>query len=57
MTTNSKGHGQWTDLGQEHIVRAASIYSNIPLSKKKELSVVLKKAADKTLANFSAPTK
>ena len=58
MVTNSKDHhqhmqtgggGKWRDLGETHIVRAASVYTNIPLSRKKELSAVLKMAQDKTL--------
>ena len=50
QTSNQPNAGnRWKDLGETHIVRAASVYTNIPLSKTKQLSAVLKKAQDKTL--------
>ena len=38
-------------------MRAASVYTNIPLNKTKQLNAVLRKAHDKTLVQLSARQK
>ena len=45
----SAAGSKWKDLGEEHIVRAASIYANIPLSQPRKLGAVLSKAKEKSV--------
>ena len=47
---------KWKDLGEQHIVRATSVYTNIPLTQGKKLSAVVKKAQDKTLGTVAQST-
>ena len=35
---------KWTDLCENHIVRAASIYANVPKNNAREINAMLKKA-------------
>lgn len=49
----SAAGSKWKDLGEEHIVRAASIYANIPLSQPRKLGAVLSKAKDKSVVPSS----
>ena len=49
----SAAGSKWKDLGEEHIVRAASIYANIPLSQPRKLGAVLSKAKEKSVAPSS----
>ena len=43
------GGSKWKDLGEQHIVRATSIYTNIPLSQSKKLNAAVRTAQDKSL--------
>jgi len=41
-------------LSEDHIVRAASIYANIPLNRRKQLGAVVKRSKEKIATHTSA---